>query len=61
MLEPIHMKAQSHQSRTVNPCMLKVCVCVGGGGGGDFRPPSPSPVYVRAMTCSKATSSQTTD
>ena len=37
-----------------------MCVCVGGGGGGvDLRPPSPL-IYVRAMSCSKARSSQIT-
>ena len=42
-------------------------MCVGGGGGGgmdggDLRPPAPSPMirYVRAMSCSKARSSQIT-
>ena len=38
-----------------------VCVCVWGGGGGgvDLKPPSPL-IYVRAMSCSKARSSQIT-
>ena len=34
-----------------------MCVCVGGGGGGDLRPPIPL-IHVRAMSCSKARSSQ---
>ena len=36
-----------------------VCVCVGGGGGGDLRLTSPL-IYVGAMSCSKARSSQIT-
>ena len=38
-----------------------MCVCVfgGGGGGGNLRPPSPL-MYVRAISCSKARSSQIT-
>ena len=37
-----------------------VYVCVCGGGGVDLRPPAPSPMIrsVRAMSCSKARSSQ---
>ena len=38
---------------------MSVCVCLGGGGGGDLRPLSPL-IHVRAMSCSKARSSQIT-
>ena len=37
-------------------CVVGVC---GGGGGFDLRPPSPL-IHVRAMSCSKAISSQIT-